>query len=82
MEEHIRITAWLTETAKLLVDTPEAVAVRLTTTEPPTLHLSVSPTDIGKIVGKQGRMARSLRTILGAIGMATGQRYALDISAA
>jgi len=42
-------------------------------------RVQVSPSDIGKLIGKEGRTARSIRTILGAASMKTGHRYTLDI---
>lgn len=42
-------------------------------------RIYVAPDDTGKVIGKQGRTARALRTILGGIGMARRQRYVLDI---
>ncbi len=44
-----------------------------------TLHLWVSSAEDGKLIGKQGRTARSLRTILSAAGMKVHRRYALNI---
>lgn len=44
-----------------------------------TLNIHVAPSDTGKIIGKQGRTARSLRTILSAAGMKHHHRYALNI---
>jgi predicted RNA-binding protein YlqC (UPF0109 family) len=41
--------------------------------------LRVAPNDIGKIIGKQGRTARSLRVILGAVSMKLNRLYSLDI---
>jgi predicted RNA-binding protein YlqC (UPF0109 family) len=43
------------------------------------LRLRVAPSDIGKVIGKQGRTARSMRTILGAASMKLKHRFALDI---
>jgi len=43
------------------------------------LELSVSANDLGKVIGKQGRTARSIRTILGAAGMKLKKRYTLEI---
>ena len=43
------------------------------------MRLQVSPADLGKVIGKQGRTARSLRTILGAASMKLKQRFSLDI---
>ena len=44
-----------------------------------TLNLRVAPEDVGKVIGKQGRTARSLRTILSASGMKLHRRYCLNI---
>ncbi len=43
------------------------------------LKLRVAPQDVGKVIGKQGRTARSVRTILGAVSMKLHHRYTLDI---
>ncbi len=66
--------------AKALVDTPDQVSVREVSGEHVTvLELRVAQTDVGKIIGKQGRTARSLRTLLGAAGMKANRRYTLEI---
>ena len=66
--------------AKALVDNPDQVAVRAIDGEQSTvLELKVAPTDLGKVIGKQGRTARSIRTILGAAGMKLRRRYTLEI---
>jgi len=70
----------VTEIAKALVDIPEEVAVREITGEQVTvLELRVAPTDLGKVIGKQGRTARSIRTLLGAAGMKLNRRFTLEI---
>jgi len=43
------------------------------------LELRVAPSDLGKVIGKQGRTARSIRTLLGAAGMKLNRRFTLDI---
>lgn len=66
--------------AKALVDIPEEVSVREVEGEQVTvLELKVAPTDLGKVIGKQGRTARSIRTILGAAGMKLSRRFTLEI---
>jgi predicted RNA-binding protein YlqC (UPF0109 family) len=66
--------------AKALVDEPEQVVVRAVDGEQVTvLELRVAQNDLGKVIGKQGRTARSLRTILGAAGMKLKKRYTLEI---
>ncbi len=70
----------MTEVSRALVDDAEAVRVEaLTEQETTVLRLYVAPGDIGKIIGKQGRTARSLRTILGAASMKLQRRFSLDI---
>jgi predicted RNA-binding protein YlqC (UPF0109 family) len=66
--------------AKSLVDVPEEVVVTSVDGEQVTvLELKVAPGDLGKVIGKQGRTARSIRTILGAAGMKLNRRYTLEI---
>jgi uncharacterized protein len=68
------------EIAKALVDTPEEVSVREIEGEQVTvLELKVAPSDLGKVIGKQGRTARSIRTLLGAAGMKLNRRFTLEI---
>jgi len=68
------------EIAKALVDLPEQVTVREVQGEQVTvLELRVAPTDLGKVIGKQGRTARSIRTLLGAAGMKLNRRFTLEI---
>ena len=66
--------------AKALVDIPEEVSVRVVEGEQVTvLELKVATSDLGKVIGKQGRTARSIRTILGAAGMKLNRRFTLEI---
>ena len=66
--------------AKALVDIPDQVTVREVQGEQVTvLELKVAPSDLGKVIGKQGRTARSIRTILGAAGMKLSRRFTLEI---
>ena len=66
--------------AKALVDIPEEVSVQEVQGEQVTvLELKVAPSDLGKVIGKQGRTARSIRTILGAAGMKLNRRFTLEI---
>jgi uncharacterized protein len=66
--------------AKALVDIPEEVAVHVVEGEQVTvLELRVAASDLGKVIGKQGRTARSIRTILGAAGMKLNRRFTLEI---
>ena len=70
----------ISEIARALVDKPEEVSVGATAGDAQTvLRLRVDSTDVGKVIGKQGRTARSLRTILGAVSVKLHHRYTLEI---
>jgi uncharacterized protein len=66
--------------AKALVDKPDDVSVRETDGEKTTIiELRVAPDDLGKVIGKQGRTAQAMRTILNATGTKLGKRCVLEI---
>ncbi len=66
--------------AKSLVDNPDAVHVQMVEGEQTSvLELKVDKDDIGKVIGKQGRTARALRTILGAVSTKAKKRTMLEI---
>jgi predicted RNA-binding protein YlqC (UPF0109 family) len=66
--------------AKSLVDRPDEVEVREVEGEQTTvLELRVARDDLGKVIGKQGRTARSIRTILASAGMKLRKRVVFEI---
>lgn len=66
--------------AKSLVDDPSAVSVNETVGERgQVLELRVAQGDIGKVIGKYGRIAKALRTVLSASANKGGKHYSLDI---
>jgi predicted RNA-binding protein YlqC (UPF0109 family) len=66
--------------ARALVDSPEDVSVKEVEGERTTVfELRVATTDLGKVIGKQGKTARAMRTILGAAGTKIGKRCVLEI---
>jgi hypothetical protein len=66
--------------AKALVDNPDKVSVSEVGGEQTTiLELRVAREDLGKVIGKQGRTARAIRTILSAAGMKLRKRFHLEI---
>jgi predicted RNA-binding protein YlqC (UPF0109 family) len=68
------------ELARALVDKPEDVSVETIQDGDGTLlRLHVAQSDVGKVIGKQGRTARSMRTVLGAASMKLKRRFSLDI---
>ena len=81
MSEHSGdMRALIEQIAKALVDEPDHVLVSLVDDEQTTvLELKVAPNDLGKVIGKQGRTARAMRTLLGAAGMRFHKRFTLEI---
>ena len=78
--EMVAVDKLVREIAQALVDEPGAVEVETVDRDENTvLKLRVAPQDVGKVIGKQGRTARSVRTILGAVSMKLHHRYTLDI---
>lgn len=74
------LKALIEHIAKALVDKPDAVTVNETDGEKTTIiELRVAQDDLGKVIGKQGRTARSMRTILNAAGTKLGKRCVLEI---
>ena len=70
----------LEEIAKALVDSPEDVQVTEVEGEQTTvLELRVRNEDLGKVIGRQGRTARAIRTLLSAAGMKIHKRFVLEI---
>ena len=66
--------------AKALVDDPESVHVDAVETDTTiVLELSVAKDDVGKVIGKQGRIARALRTIVKASAVRDGKRAIVEI---
>lgn len=66
--------------ARALVDEPESVSVNVIEGEKSTiLELKVAQDDIGKVIGKHGRIAKAVRTLLTAASTKTGKRVVLEI---
>jgi predicted RNA-binding protein YlqC (UPF0109 family) len=66
--------------ARAMVENPGGVSITETSNQfGETLHLRVDPSDVGLVIGNQGRTARSLRTILGALSVKLKHRYSLEI---
>jgi hypothetical protein len=66
--------------AKALVDNPDKVRVtQLDGEQSSIIELKVAQEDMGKVIGKQGRNAQAIRTILGAAGMKLKKRYSLEL---
>jgi predicted RNA-binding protein YlqC (UPF0109 family) len=65
--------------AQNLVDHPEEVTVTEISGEETTLELRVAPEDMGKVIGRQGRIAKEIRTIIKSVAQRKGQRVNVEI---
>ena len=66
--------------AKQLVDDPEAVTVtEREDGESTVLELRVAPEDMGKVIGRQGRIAKEIRTVVRSYAQRTGAKVSVDI---
>lgn len=65
--------------AKNLVDNPDAVTVNEIPGETTVLELHVAPEDMGKVIGRQGRIAREIRTIMKTAAQKVGQKVSVEI---
>ena len=80
MTESNGVKTLVEDIAKALVDTPADVSVNEIAGEHATVfELRVADSDLGKVIGKQGRTARSIRTLLGAVGTKLNRRFSLEI---
>ena len=65
--------------AKNLVDNPDAVTVTEIEGENTVLELRVAPEDMGKVIGRQGRIAKEIRTVIRSHAQRTGVKVSVDI---
>lgn len=66
--------------ARALVDEPDAVDVReVEDGEALVIELRVAPPDVGKVIGRQGRTVKAMRTLVHAASIKTGRRVALEV---
>ena len=66
--------------AKNLVDDPEAVTVtEIDTEDGKVLELHVAEGDMGKVIGRQGRIAKEIRTIIKTVALRTGEKVSVEI---
>ena len=79
-EERSREALVLEHIARQLVDAPDGVAVTESTTgDYRKLHLAVAEPDIGKVIGRGGRMAKAIRALLKVVATRDGSKVELEI---
>ena len=70
----------LTYTAQNLVEHPQAVDVQETETDGNVvLELRVDPSDMGKVIGRQGRIAKEIRTLMRSVAQRQGKKVSVEI---
>ena len=80
MNDSNGIKALVEEIAKALVDTPDGVVVKEIAGEHATVfELRVAEGDLGKVIGKQGRTVRALRSLVYAAGVKHHRRFVVDV---
>ena len=76
----INLQETLLDIAKAIVDTPEEVKVKKTEDEKTiTLTLTVAPDDMGMVIGRHGKIAKAIRTVIKAASVNSGKKVNVDI---
>ena len=76
----INLQETLADIAKAIVDTPEAVKVAMTEDDKHiNLTLTVAPDDMGMVIGRHGKIAKAIRTVIKAASVNTGKKVNVEI---
>jgi predicted RNA-binding protein YlqC (UPF0109 family) len=78
-EQRGDVRALVEQIAKSLVDDPAQVSVNQIDGETTVLELTVAESDLGKVIGKSGRVARAMRNLVNAAGIRAQKRFDLEI---
>jgi uncharacterized protein len=78
-EQTVDVRLLIEQVAKMLVDAPEQVSVNQIEGETTVFELTVAPNDVGRVIGRQGRVARALRALVNAAGIRAHKRFAVEI---
>ena len=77
----INLQETLLDIAKAIVDSPDEVTVEVAEEEKTiTLTLSVAPDDMGMVIGRHGKIAKAIRTVIKAASVNTGKKVVVDIA--
>lgn len=76
------VSGFLSEAVKLLVNEPDAVSINETTDRGATIFwVTVAPNDVGRVIGKDGRVVSSLRQVVSAVGSKSKIKTVVKINA-
>ncbi len=78
-EQTVDVRLLVEQIAKMLVDQADQVSVNQIEGETTVFELTVAPDDLGKVIGRQGRVARALRSLISATGIRSHKRFAVEI---
>ena len=78
-EQRGDVRALIEQIAKSLVDDPAQVSVEQIEGDPTVLELTVAEGDVGKVIGRSGRVARAMRSLVSAAGIRAQKRFELEI---
>jgi uncharacterized protein len=78
-EQTVEVRLLVEQVARMLVDAPDQVSVSQIDGETTVFELTVSPDDVGRIIGRQGRVARALRALVNAAAIRAHKRFDLEI---
>ena len=78
-EQTVDVRLLVEQVARMLVDAPDQVSVNQIEGETTVFELTVAPNDVGKVIGRSGRVARALRALVNAAGIRAHKRFAVEI---
>ena len=78
-EQTVDVRLLVEQVARMLVDAPDQVSVNQIDGETTVFELTVTPDDVGRIIGRQGRVARALRSLVNAAGIRARRKFAVEI---
>jgi uncharacterized protein len=78
-EQMVDVRRLVEQVARTLVDAPDQVSVNQVDGETTVFELTVAPDDVGRIIGRQGRVARAFRALVNAVGIRAHKRFDIEI---
>jgi uncharacterized protein len=78
-EQTVDVRLLVEQVARMLVDAPDQVSVNQSEGETTVFELTVAANDVGKVIGRSGRVARALRALVSAAGIRAHKRFEVEI---